>query len=187
MRTDRMVCRCPEGFALSAVWPRSGRMQFSWGCTMSSNWICSIGLVFYRLPWHARAMLRYLIKTFYVVPVFRGRCESSGRNLSIWPMPMVKGRAGFTPATQLKFEARLSSAAINSALPRHHLLATGASLAIGSRFPGGWRLSFRTAYKSPMTTRFEEHVAGIPPKSWIRQQRGNRHDPRQMGYCRPEY
>lgn len=51
---------------------------------------------------------QYLLRTFYLVPVFRARCESSGRNLFIRAMPAAKGRCRIYLGDDVKIEGALS-------------------------------------------------------------------------------
>ena len=50
-----------------------------------------VGRMLYHLHWGIWFWTRKAIEVFYIVPVFRGRCEASGRALSIWLMPHVPG------------------------------------------------------------------------------------------------
>jgi acetyltransferase-like isoleucine patch superfamily enzyme len=57
--------------------------------------------IVYRLHWGVWFLVRRLIASFYVTPIFRGRCESSGRGLSVWLMPHVIGHSRIYIGDQL--------------------------------------------------------------------------------------
>jgi len=68
--------------------------------------ILPLARALYKLHWGIWFVARKLLAIFYVAPVFRGRCESSGRGLSVWMMPHILGHARIMVGSHVTFHGK---------------------------------------------------------------------------------
>jgi acetyltransferase-like isoleucine patch superfamily enzyme len=51
--------------------------------------------------------VRFLLATFYITPLFRGRCESSGRHLIVRAMPFIMGHSRIYIGDEVSIEGKM--------------------------------------------------------------------------------
>jgi len=81
--------------------------------------------------------MRWLRSTFYTTPLFRGRCEKSGRGLAVWFMPFIMGHSRIEIGDDVYIGGRID-------IYSGHVYDTP-TLRIGNRVVVGHNVSFNVS------------------------------------------